>query len=79
MPYPSGAERLWRHANNSSALPQGSGPTKREQIMSEPVTAGSQRLVYRNAEDAEAAAIKNGCSSYHELDRYGLVWYTPDC
>ena len=36
-------------------------------------------MVYETAEAAEAAAIKNGCSGYHELDKDGTVWYMPDC
>jgi len=36
-------------------------------------------MVYETAEAAEAAAIENGCSGYHELDKDGTVWYMPDC
>ena len=36
-------------------------------------------MVYESAEDAEAAAIENGCSSYHEFDKDGKTWYMPDC
>ena len=36
-------------------------------------------MVYESAEDAEAAAIENGCSGYHEFDKDGTVWYMPDC
>ena len=36
-------------------------------------------MVYETAEAAEAAAIKNGCSGYHKLDKDGTVWYMPDC
>jgi hypothetical protein len=36
-------------------------------------------MVYETAEAAEAAAIKNGCSGYHELDKDGTVWYMPNC
>ena len=36
-------------------------------------------MVYKTAEAAEAAAIKNGCSTYHKLDKNGTVWYMPDC
>ena len=35
-------------------------------------------MVYETAEAAEAAAIKNGCSGYHEFDnKHGTVWYMP--
>ncbi|MDP7578958.1 MAG: hypothetical protein QGF12_05405 [SAR202 cluster bacterium] len=36
-------------------------------------------MVYESAEDAEAAAIENGCSGYHEFDKDGTIWYMPDC
>ena len=36
-------------------------------------------MVYDSAEDAEAAAIENGCSGYHEFDKDGKTWYMPDC
>ena len=36
-------------------------------------------MVYESAEDAEAAAIENGCSGYHKFDKDGTVWYMPDC
>tara|TARA_Y100000590_G_scaffold118532_1_gene135619 strand:+ start:2390 stop:2686 length:297 start_codon:yes stop_codon:yes gene_type:complete len=36
-------------------------------------------MVYKTAEAAEAAARKNGCSSYHTFDKDGTVWYMPDC
>ncbi len=37
-------------------------------------------MVFETAEEAEAAAIENGCSGYHELDNmHGTVWYMPDC
>ena len=36
-------------------------------------------MVYESAEDAEAAAIENGCSGYHEFDKDGKTWYMPDC
>ena len=36
-------------------------------------------MVYQSAEDAEAAAIENGCSGYHEFNKDGTVWYMPDC
>ncbi len=35
--------------------------------------------LYKSAEDAEAAAIENGCSGYHEFEKDGAVWYMPDC
>ena len=36
-------------------------------------------MLYESAEDAEAAAIENGCSGYHEFEEDGVVWYMPDC
>tara|TARA_Y100000588_G_scaffold101109_1_gene109886 strand:- start:3855 stop:4151 length:297 start_codon:yes stop_codon:yes gene_type:complete len=36
-------------------------------------------MVYESAEEAEAAAIENGCSGYHEFDKDGITWYMPDC
>ena len=36
-------------------------------------------MIYKTAEAAQAAAIKNGCSTYHKLDKDGTVWYMPDC
>ena len=36
-------------------------------------------MVYKTPEAAEAAARKNGCSSYHTFDKDGTVWYMPDC
>ena len=36
-------------------------------------------MIYKTAEAAEEAAIKNGCSTYHKLDKDGTVWYMPDC
>ena len=36
-------------------------------------------MVYESADDAEAAAIENGCFGYHEFDKDGTVWYMPDC
>ena len=36
-------------------------------------------MVYESAEDAEEAAIENGCSGYHKFDKDGTVWYMPDC
>ena len=41
--------------------------------------AKCEGMVYETAEAAEAAAIKNGCSGYHKLDKDGTVWYMPDC
>ena len=36
-------------------------------------------MIYKTAEAAKEAAIKNGCSTYHKLDKDGTVWYMPDC
>ena len=36
-------------------------------------------MIYKTAEAAKEAAIKNGCSTYHKLDKDGAVWYMPDC
>tara|TARA_B100001750_G_scaffold230221_1_gene226440 strand:- start:307 stop:603 length:297 start_codon:yes stop_codon:yes gene_type:complete len=41
--------------------------------------AKCEGMVYETAEAAEAAAIKNGCSGYHEFEKDGTVWYMPDC
>ena len=49
-------------------------------VMADSPTDGDREgMVYETLEAAEAAAIKNGCSGYHEFDKDGKVWYMPDC